>query len=52
MVSSNFRTCLGKHLLQLAGLLSLLSILLLQFSAIGVQILLLLEHFQILTLCL
>ena len=48
MVSIIFRACLGKHLLQLAGLLSLLSVLLLQFSTVSFQILLLLEHFQIL----
>ena len=48
MVSIIFRACLGKHLLQLAGLLSLLSVLLLQFSTVSFQILLFLEHFQIL----
>ena len=48
MVSIIFRACLGKHLLQLTGLLSLLSVLLLQFSTVSIQILLLLEHFQIL----
>ena len=48
MVSIIFRACLGKHLLQLAGLLSLLSVLLLQFGTVSFQVLLLLEHLQIL----